>query len=154
MEWFFDLITNPYLLISIGSWFVAQVAKVIIYAIINKEVVLERMVGDGGMPSAHSATVTSIATMAGLLHGFGSFEFAIAAIFAIVVCHDAVGVRREAGKHAELLFEITKVIEELANTDLPDVAMKKFVGHTLIQVAAGMLIGIANAIVVYLIFLQ
>ena len=58
MEWFFDLITNPFLMTSISSWLIAQLVKALIYAIINKEFDFHRLFGDGGMPSGHSATVT------------------------------------------------------------------------------------------------
>ena len=76
MDWLYDLITNRFLITGVSSWFVAQVTKTIIYAIINKKLVLERMVGDGGMPSGHSATVTSLAVISGLSFGFDSFHFA------------------------------------------------------------------------------
>ena len=65
MEWFTDLLSNPYLIISLSSWFVAQVLKVIINAIVNRKLSFERLVGDGGMPSGHSATVASLATICG-----------------------------------------------------------------------------------------
>ena len=73
MSWFNDLLSNPFFLTSLSSWFVAQVLKVIINAFINKKISLERLVGDGGMPSGHSATVSSLATIAALQFGFGSF---------------------------------------------------------------------------------
>ena len=102
MDWLKDFFTNPFLLTSLGSWFIAQVLKTIIHLIIYKKLDFERMYGDGGMPSGHSATVSSLATMCGLSFGFGSVEFAIAGILAVIVCHDATGVRRETGKHAEV----------------------------------------------------
>ena len=61
------------------------------------------MFGDGGMPSCHSATVTSLATITGISFGLASFEFGVATILAIVVCHDAMGVRRETGIQAKVL---------------------------------------------------
>ena len=93
MDFIIDLITNPYLLTGLGAWFVAQVLKTIIYAVINKKIVWERMIGDGGMPSGHSATVTSMAVFAALRCGANSYEFAIAGILAVIVCHDAMGHR-------------------------------------------------------------
>ena len=149
MDWFIDLVTNPFLLTSLGSWLVAQVLKVIIHAIIYKKLELERLVGDGGMPSGHSATVSSLAVMCALMCGTGSVEFAISAILAIIVCHDASGVRRETGKQAMLLNEIIKAFSDLAEEKLPEVKLKEFVGHTPIQVVAGILIGIANAFLMY-----
>ncbi len=150
MQWLKELLTNPFLMAGVLSWFMAQVVKTIIHAFINKKIVWERLVGDGGMPSGHSATVTALATMSLLVYGPGSYQFAIAALFAIVVCHDAMGVRREAGKQAVVLNELIKSFEEiLTSKDLPEVKLKEFVGHTPIQVLAGILIGAANAVILY-----
>ena len=113
MNWLHELITNRFLITGVSSWFVAQLAKTIIHAIINKKLVLERMVGDGGMPSGHSATVTSLAMISGLSYGFDSFQFAVTALLAIIVCHDAMGVRLETGKQAMVLNELTKAFEAL-----------------------------------------
>ena len=149
MQWLSDLIHNRFLITGVSSWFVAQVLKTIIHAIINKKFVLERMVGDGGMPSGHSATVTSLAIISALTYGFDSFQFAVTALLAIIVCHDAMGVRLETGKQAMLLNELTKAFEALTTKDLPEVKLKEFVGHTPIQVIAGILIGTLNALVMH-----
>ncbi len=149
MDRLIDLITNPFLITGVASWFLAQVTKTIIHAIINKKLVWERLVGDGGMPSGHSATVSSLATVAGLLRGFNSFEFAVATLLAIIVCHDAMGVRLETGKQAQIINEMKKAFEALVKEDLPEVKLKEFVGHTPIQVIAGVALGICNALVMY-----
>ena len=149
MEWLTDLLTNPFLLTSLSSWFVAQLLKTIIHAIENKKLVLERLVGDGGMPSGHSATVTSLCVYCGLHVGFDSFQFAVTAILAIIVCHDAMGVRLETGKQAEVINELTKTIELLSSKEWTQEKLKEFVGHTPIQVLAGILLGIGNALVMY-----
>ena len=146
MNWLTDLLTNPFLLTSLSSWFVAQVLKVVINTCIHKKLVWERLIGDGGMPSGHSATVSSLAAVTGLLCGFGTFQFALAAVFAIVVCHDAMGVRQETGKQAVMLNEILQILE---TEDLPEVKLKELVGHTPLQVTAGIVIGIANACLLY-----
>jgi acid phosphatase family membrane protein YuiD len=147
-----DLFTNPFLITSTVAWLVAQVLKVIINAFIQRKLDWERLFGDGGMPSGHSATVSSLATITGLLCGLRSYEFGISAILAIIVCHDAMGVRREAGRHAKVLNELQKAFEELMNEDLPDVALKEFVGHTPIQVCAGILIGILTGSIMFFIY--
>jgi acid phosphatase family membrane protein YuiD len=150
MNWLVDFITNPYVIIGMSSWGIAQVLKMIIYAIVNKEWSIHRLFGDGGMPSGHSATVTSLATAMGLFCGFGSAEFAIAGILAVIVCHGAMGVRLETGKQAIVLNELVKYVEDLVNGDqLPEVKLKEFVGHTPIQVIAGILIGMINCVVMY-----
>ena len=146
MSWLMDLLTNPFLLTSLSSWFIAQVLKVIINACFYKKIVWERLIGDGGMPSGHSATVSSLAVFTGLVCGFGSAQFALAAILAVIVCHDATGVRQETGKQAVMLNEIIQILE---TKDLPEVKLKELVGHTPLQVLAGILIGISNACVMY-----
>ena len=151
MEHILDFLTNPYLLTGLGSWFIAQVLKTIIYAIINKEIRWERLFGDGGMPSGHSATVTSLAIFAGLRCGFHSFEFAAAAVFAIVVCHDAMGVRLETGKQAEIINELVEAFERISKEKVAEEKLKIFVGHTPIQVLAGITIGAVNALLMNLI---
>ena len=152
MAWLMDLFTNPFLITSTMAWLVAQVLKVIINACIQRKLDWERLFGDGGMPSGHSATVSSLATITGLLCGLRSYEFGISAILAIIVCHDAMGVRREAGRHAKVLNELQKAFEELMNEDLPDVALKEFVGHTPIQVCAGILIGILTGSIMFFVY--
>ena len=152
MGWLADLFSNPFLITSTLAWLVAQALKVIINAFINRKLDWERLFGDGGMPSGHSATVSSLATISGLLCGLRSYEFGISAILAIIVCHDAMGVRREAGRHAKVLNELHKAFEELMNQDLPDVALKEFVGHTPIQVCAGILIGILTGSLMFFVY--
>lgn len=149
MNWLFDLITNPFLLVGLSSWFYAQLLKTILYWIINKKLDWGRMFGDGGMPSGHSATVTSVAVLTGLACGAGSVEFALSFILAIIVCHDATGVRRETEKQAFIITELVKAFEELAEDKLPEVKLKKFVGHTPVQVTAGIILGIINAVIMY-----
>ncbi len=145
MTWLNELIHNPFLITAVSSWAIAQVLKVIINAFITKQFSLERLFGDGGMPSGHSATVSSLAVFTALRCGCGSVEFAVAAVMAIIVCHDAMGVRLETGKQAVVLNEIIKHFEDLAKQDLFSVTLKEFVGHTPSQVCVGILLGIANA---------
>ena len=150
MNWFQELLSNPFLLIGLSSWFWAQLIKTILHAIVTKRVDFTRLVGDGGMPSGHSATVSSLATAAALVYGLGSFEFAIALVFAIVVCKDAMGVRLETGKQAAIINDIVEAFNVLTSEEkLPDAKLKEFVGHTPLQVIAGILLGIVNAALLY-----
>lgn len=139
-------------LTGISSWFIAQVLKTIIYAIISKKINFRRLWGDGGMPSGHSATVSSIAIMSALIYGTGSFQFAISAVLAIIVCHDAMGVRRETGNQAMVLNGLVKAFGNLTQEKIPKEELKEFVGHTPIQVLAGIIVGITDAFVMYHIF--
>ena len=148
MDWFFELISNKFLITGIASWLVAQVLKLIIHTIVHRKFDLWRLFGDGGMPSGHSATVVSVAAMCAMNFGFASLEFAISAILAIIVCHDATGVRLETGKQAKILNQITDFINKMSSNTIPDdVKLKEFVGHTNAQVIAGMLLGLAVALI-------
>ena len=100
------------------------------------------------MPSSHSAVVASLATATGLQCGWDSPMFAIAAILAVIVMHDATGVRQETGKQAKVINDIVKMLEARGRGELtPAETLKEFVGHTGPQVLVGALGGIVIAIV-------
>lgn len=143
MDWFLDLLRNPYLLVAVVSWIVAQTTKVITHAIVYKEWDLKRFFGDGGMPSAHTATVSSLAAFTGIANGLNSFPFAVCTIMTIIVCRDAVGVRYETGKQAQILNELRQIIE---SKETDEIKLKEFVGHTPLQVLMGAVLGILVAI--------
>ena len=147
------LITNPFVIAPVTAWAFAQVLKVIINYVVTKELNWERLFGDGGMPSGHSATVSALAMITFLEYGASSFEFSVSLILAIIVCHDATGVRRETGKQAVVIKEMMKSIEILTQKDLPEVKLKEFVGHTPFQVLAGITIGILYACLVHFVIL-
>ena len=138
-----QLLNNQILVNSLLAWAAAQIIKTILYAAVHRQVDLHRLFGDGGMPSGHSATVTAMATTAALEYGRDSPIFAITAIFGIVVMHDAMGVRREAGKHAEVL---NNLIASLNQDVPPEEALKEFLGHTPLQVCFGALLGFGVAL--------
>ena len=149
MEWLSQLISNRILICSLSAWAAAQVIKTILYAIINKTFEFERLFGDGGMPSGHSATVTAMAVSSGIAYGFDSAVFAIAAIVAIVVMHDATGVRFETGKQSKIINDLLSSLTDSALSD--EEKLKEFVGHTPLQVLCGAVLGAVMAIVVSLI---
>ncbi len=129
------------------AWFLAQFYKVINSLVIHKKVVLKRMWETGGMPSSHSATVASLATAVGITQGFTSVLFAIVTIFAIIVMHDAAGIRRAAGKQAGVLNKLTQTINQLLENKLNQENLRELLGHTRIEVLAGALLGIAVAFI-------
>ena len=142
-----EILGNRILITGIIGWAVAQVLKTILFAIITRKLDLTRLTGDGGMPSCHSATVTSVAVMTGLQCGFDSPYFAIAAILAIVVMHDAMGVRLETGKQAQVINEMFELLDRLSEESLSmDVKLKELVGHTPMQVVAGGVLGVVVAV--------
>lgn len=142
-----DFGENTIFISAACGWFVAQILKTVIHLIFTRKFVAERLVGSGGMPSSHSATVCALATAAVFEYGFGSFEFAISLILAIIVMYDAMGVRRETGIQAKLLNDILETFAEMGRSELSTYEkLKEFVGHTPLQVLVGALLGILIAV--------
>jgi uncharacterized protein len=137
-----QILDNRILLVAVAACRIAQVLKLIIDTIQNGKVSAKVLTTTGGMPSAHSALVTSLATGVGLNLGWKSAEFAIATIFAIIVMYDAAGVRQAAGKQARIL---NQMVEELFSEDhkFNEEKLKELLGHTPVQVIAGSILGIA-----------
>lgn len=134
------IVTNKYIYIPLIVWFSIQVFKVIYDLITTKKFNFKRIMGAGGMPSSHSAVVTTLATLIGKYEGVETSIFALALVFAMVVMYDAAGVRRAAGKQASLL---NKIIETpgLSGVQVQE-KLVEVLGHTPLQVIVGAAIGI------------
>lgn len=147
MNFFRDLFSNCIFASAAWGWLFAQILKTIIHLILNKKFVAERLVGGGGMPSSHSATVCALSTAAYINYGASSYEFAIALILALIVMYDAMGVRRETGIHASVLNDMLQAFEKMGHKELSaEDKLKEFVGHTPLQVLIGAILGIVIAI--------
>ena len=144
MEFFAELAQNRVLWTAMLCWLSAQVIKVIFYAVRNRHFSFERLVGAGGMPSSHSATVCGLAVAVGRTCGLASPMFAIAMIVAAVVMYDATGVRRAAGEQAKVLDRL--ILEQ--DWSQAQKNLKEFLGHTPLEVLAGAILGIALAFLV------
>ncbi|KAK1318095.1 hypothetical protein QJS10_CPB04g01757 [Acorus calamus] len=110
----------------------------------------KQLIGSGGMPSSHSATVSALAFAIGFQDGFGGSEFACAMILACIVMYDAFGVRLHAGRQAEVLNQIVFELPEthpLADTR----PLRELLGHTPPQVVAGGILGFFTALFGHLI---
>ena len=129
---------NEILTVSIVGWFVAQVLKTIINFILLGKFQLERMWGDG-------ATVCAMVIAAARSEGVSSAIFAVASVVAIITMHDAMGVRHETGEQAKVLNQMIEEwidISEKNSPFLQNMHLKEMVGHTPLQVMAGMVVGI------------
>lgn len=147
-EVFGALWENKVLMAALFGWLTAQGAKAIIYAILNKKWSWERLLGSGGMPSSHAATVCSLTVAVLLNYGAGSVEFAISFILSAIVLHDARGVRWEAGKQAKILNHILQDFKKGELHPFSDTQLKELVGHTPLQVLVGSIWGIMIGILV------
>jgi acid phosphatase family membrane protein YuiD len=142
-----ELISNPVLFIGLFSWGLAQFLKVPIEYILHKRLNWGLWFSSGGMPSSHSALVTSVMLAIGIFEGFNTSLFALSVAIAMIVIYDAAGVRREAGRHAE---KINVLINEFfSGQPISDKQLKEVIGHTPAQVLAGIFMGVVIPILFY-----
>lgn len=133
---------------AIASIGIAQLLKVPIKKIRTNKWDWSVLKEPGGMPSSHSAGVTSLATYIALDRGLKTIDFAIASIFGIIVMYDAMGVRRHAGEIAMEVNELDAQVEKLAG-NTPGVyhqrrkkKLKEVLGHQPKEVFWGSLLGV------------
>ena len=145
MEVFESIFSWNYILsVSITGWCVAQVLKTLINVILIGRFDPERLWGAGGMPSSHSSTVCAMTVACGRYVGVHSPVFAVAAVLAIIVLYDAMGVRRETGEQAKVLNRLLTTWMESGAENMPflaDKKLKEMVGHTPFEVLSGAVLG-------------
>ena len=141
----YEIVTNKVLLISISAWALAQLLKLLFGLVREKRLDLRYFVASGGMPSAHSATVSALATAAAMTQGLSSVAFAITAIVAMVVMYDAAGVRRAVSQQSIILNRIVRELLEKRPKGEVERDLREFIGHTPFQVIAGAVLGILTA---------
>ncbi|XP_017971823.1 PREDICTED: uncharacterized membrane protein YuiD-like [Theobroma cacao] len=140
-----SIFTNYPLICAVIAFAIAQSIKFFTSWYKERRWDLKQLVGSGGMPSSHSATVAALATAIGFQEGFGGALFAIALTLACVVMYDATGVRLQAGRQAEVLNQI--VYELPAEHPLAESRpLREVLGHTPPQVIAGGFLGIVTAV--------
>ncbi|MBI4732254.1 MAG: divergent PAP2 family protein [Chloroflexi bacterium] len=140
----FKVILENYMLwTALAAWFLAQALKIPFDYFQNRRWDWALFFAAGGMPSSHSALVTSTALAAGLYHGFDSPIFALAVAVAMVVVYDATGVRRQAGMQAK---KINVMVEELLKGHpISQQQLREVIGHTPLEAIGGMLLGLVVA---------
>lgn len=147
MIYVYHLLRNTPLMAAVLSWFCAQGIKTLLTLIQTKKFVAERIFGAGGMPSAHSAMVCSLTICIAHRCGISSPELAITICFAAVVLYDAMGVRRAAGEQAKVINRMVDIMEK-EGSEITEKELKEFLGHTPIEVLAGLLLGIIIALTI------
>ena len=140
-----DIINNYALICSLLGWFIASAAKIVIGVIREKRLDFRKIYGSGGMPSSHSATVSSLATAVAKTNGLRSTSFAVAFMLAFIVMYDASGVRRAAGEQARILNQLVNNLSEHKPVYLKK-NLKELIGHTPLEVVVGALLGILIAL--------
>ena len=148
------LTTNPVIDCALLAWFLAQLIKVILEAVMTRRLDARLFVSSGGMPSSHSAPVVSATALAvactaaiGKLYGMNGPYFALAVILSAVVMYDACNVRRSAGDTARLVNQLLAHVEKLTAEDFAD-DLREVMGHTPLQVLMGALLGLGVGLLV------
>ncbi len=140
--------TKNYTALTAGlAWLFTQTIKVLLGVIRERRFNFMWLIGTGGLPSAHAAGVTALATTIGLHQGFQTPIFALALFFCIIVVFDAQGVRRASGQQAEIL---NKILEDIYwKRKMQEDRLKELLGHTPMEVLTGAAIGILISMLCY-----
>lgn len=141
------ILGNSILDIVFMSWSIAQFYKVVSSTIQEKKFSIKRMWETGGMPSSHSSTVSALATSVGIVYGPASPLFAVSLVFAIIVMHDAAGIRRAAGKQASVLNRLGKTLSKVFDERFDEDHLKELLGHSPVEVLVGGILGVAVAFI-------
>ena len=132
---------------TVAAWVIAQLIKVLLGVFREKRFNFRWFVGTGGMPSSHAAGVSALSTSIGISYGFDSALFAVTLVFTLIVLFDAQGVRFSTGKMAEVL---NKMLDDIYwKKRLDDKQLKEFLGHTPVEVFAGIALGIIVSLLLY-----
>src|SRR5436305_1210765 len=128
-----------------AAWFLAQLAKLLADIARTGRVNLRYMVSTGGMPSAHSALVTSLTTAIGRDLGLSSPLFAVSAVFAAIVMYDAAGLRQAVSVQARIL---NRMLDELFTQHaFSERRLRELIGHTPLEVSAGFALGLIVGVI-------
>jgi acid phosphatase family membrane protein YuiD len=138
---------NKIAIASLASGLIAQAIKTFIEFVRTGALHLPTMFYTGGMPSSHTALVTTLTIGVGLQSGISSSLFSVTLIFSLYFIFEATGLRQEVGKQAKVLNEL--VDELLARRHFNRRRLKELVGHTWGEVFVGLLIGVAVALLSY-----
>jgi acid phosphatase family membrane protein YuiD len=147
---FLAILENKVLIAGLSGWLIAQVLKIPMEYLRSRRWLWTMVLAAGGMPSSHSALMVASTLAAGLYYGFDSPIFALGVAITMIVTYDAAGVRRQAGMHAE---RINVIFDELLHGHiLSEKDLREVLGHTPLEVAGGIFLGLIVATVQWLIW--
>ncbi|MBB5233013.1 divergent PAP2 family protein [Deinococcus budaensis] len=146
-----DLFGNRWLWTAVLASTGAQVLKVLLILLLEGRWRPAAFMETGGMPSSHSAMVAALTTGVALTQGLGSPLFAASAVFALIVMYDATGVRHSSGIQARLLNELVEELRAVVREGFAPLPLRVLLGHTYLEVLAGVLIGVAAGLLAFLV---
>ena len=132
--------------------FIAQGLKVLTNYVKTKQIDYSLLTNTGGMPSSHSAGVSAMTTSVGLISGTDSVVFAVSCGYALVVMHDAAGLRKNAGEIARI---VNQIIKDFYKSDIKtkSAQLKELLGHTPIEVIAGFILGVVISLTTHFVLM-
>ena len=138
-----DILQNKALIAGLIAWILAQIIKLPLDFFRTRKWNWSLMLTTGGMPSSHSSLMTATTLAIGLYHGFANPLFALGVAITMIVTYDAAGVRQQAGIHAQ---RINVLFDELLKGHIfSEKDLREVIGHTPLEVAGGILLGIIVA---------
>lgn len=140
-----ELWSNDTLWVPLSAAVGVQLYKFLFEWVLRRDFDLRVLVRSGGMPSSHSAMITSLASAIGFKQGLHSETFALSVVLAFIVMYDATGVRQAAGKQAKVLNQIIR--ELFSGQPVSEEELKELIGHTPVEVFVGAAIGILYSII-------
>ena len=144
MDW---ITTFPALSIALFALLSAQLLKFVGNWLMHRQPDFTRLTGMGGMPSAHSASVSALTTCIGIERGFDSPLFGAVAFFSLLIIYDAAGIRQAAARQAQLL---NQMLEDLKHQHtIRGERLVERLGHTYLEVLVGALYGITMALLLH-----
>lgn len=145
---------NKGIVIALSSIGLAQALKIPIHYIKEHEWKPELFFATGGMPSSHSAGVSSLSTYVALSRGIQSIDFALSVVFGMIVMYDAQGIRRQTGELALKVNDLDELIDKIHEHDTVEYVekapepLKEVLGHkpaeVLVGAGLGILMGLAG----------
>ena len=141
------ILSNRALVAAIAGAFAAQFLKPFLLWPFERKFKAELFFSTGGMPSSHSAMVVALTTSIFMTEGIASLAFAISVTFSLIIMHDAMGIRRAAGKQAEVINEWSRILTQLhEDGEFTPENLKTMLGHSFVQVIGGMVVGLIAGI--------
>lgn len=145
------LLLNRALLASLAAALLAQFIKPFLFWPIERKFNKGLFFSTGGMPSSHTAMVVALSTSIFITEGPKSLAFAISTTFALIVMHDSMGIRRAAGKQAQVINEWSRILAQIhAEGEFTPENLKTMLGHSFTQVLGGIVVGLITGIVLTL----
>jgi acid phosphatase family membrane protein YuiD len=143
-----NILSNYVLITTLIAWILAQLLKLPADFVKSHKWHWSLFLSAGGMPSSHSALISSTTLGIGLFQGFGSPLFALALAIGMIVVYDATGIRQQAGKHAQKINQMMEALFQ--GHPISDTTLKEVLGHTPIEAVMGVVLGSTVALIVWL----